>query len=140
MPRLIAWVARVCRSWWGVEVGEPGCGAGLVDEPGDGVPVQRPAVLPRQQQRVLGRDVRGAVVVDQFDQLWVQRQVAVLTELPDRDMQPGSGTDVHHRVGAEAGELADPQPGAHQHLDGDPDQETLVGLGGAEQLGGRGIV
>jgi hypothetical protein len=47
---------------------------------------------------------------------------------------------VHHRVGAEAGELADPQPGAHQHLDGDPDQETLVGLGGAEQLGGRGVV
>jgi hypothetical protein len=36
-------------------------------------PVQRPAVLPRQQQRVFGRDVRGAVVVDQFDQLWVQR-------------------------------------------------------------------
>jgi hypothetical protein len=55
-------------------------------------------------------------------------------------MQPGSGTDVHHRVGAEAGELADSQPGAHQHLDGDPDQETLVGLGGAEQLGGRGVV
>ena len=42
----------------GVDVGEPGCGAGLVDEPGDGVPVQRPAVLPRQQQRVFGRDVR----------------------------------------------------------------------------------
>jgi hypothetical protein len=81
MPRLIAWVARVCRSWWGW-IGRARLGAGLVDEPGDGVPVQRPAVLPRQQQRVFGRDVRDAVVVDQFDQLWVQRQVAVLTELP----------------------------------------------------------
>ncbi len=72
----------------GVDVGQPGGGAGSVDHPGDGVPVQGSAVLPGQQQRVPGRDVRGAVVVDQGDQVRVQRQVAVLAELADRDVQP----------------------------------------------------
>jgi hypothetical protein len=45
----------------------------------------------------------------------VQRQVAVLAELAGRDVQPRPGTDVHDRVGGEAGELADPQPRAQQH-------------------------
>ena len=43
----------------GVDVGQPGGGAGLVDIAGDGVPVRRAAVLPRQQQRVAtGRRAR----------------------------------------------------------------------------------
>ena len=43
----------------GVDVGQPGGGAGLVDVAGDGVPVGRLAVLPRQQQRVArGRRAR----------------------------------------------------------------------------------
>ena len=62
------------------------------------------------------RDLPRAVVIDQLDQLRVQRQVAVLAELPDRDVQPRSGTDLHDRVAAQVGELADPQPGAQQHL------------------------
>jgi hypothetical protein len=33
-----------------------------------------------------------------------------------------------------------PQPGAQQHLDGDPDQLPGFGLGGAQQSGGRGVV
>ena len=55
-----------------------------------------------------GRHVGGAVVVDQLDELGVQRQVAVLAELADRDVQPGRGTDLHDRVGGQGGELADP--------------------------------
>jgi hypothetical protein len=43
----------------GVEVAQPGGGAGPVDHPGDGMPVQRPAVLARQQQRMIRRDVGG---------------------------------------------------------------------------------
>jgi hypothetical protein len=65
----------------GVNMAQPGGGAGPVDHPGDGVPDQRPAVLPGQQQRVGWRDVGGAVLVDEGDQLRVQRQVAVLAEL-----------------------------------------------------------
>ena len=41
----------------------------LVDQPGDGVPVQRTTVLPGQQQRVVGVNVRLAVVLDQSDQM-----------------------------------------------------------------------
>ena len=124
----------------GVDVRQAGGGAGLVDEPGDGVPVQRPAVLPGQQQRVPGGDMGGAVAVDEGDQLGVQGQVAVLVELADRDVQPGPGADVHDGIGLQAGVFADPQPGAQQHLDGDADQHPPVGLGGAQQPGGGGVV
>ena len=55
----------------GVDVGQPGGRTGLVDESGDGVPVQRSAVLARQQQRMLGRDVGAAEVVDEVDDLGV---------------------------------------------------------------------
>ena len=103
----MAWVARVCRSWWGVDVRQAGGGAGLVDQPGDGVPVQRPAVLAGQQQRVVGCDVSGAVVADEGDQVGVQRQVSVVVEFADRDVQPMSGADEHDRIGGQGGELAD---------------------------------
>ena len=124
----------------GVDVGQPGGGAGLVDVAGDGVPVGRLAVLPGQQQRVGGVDVRGAVLVDQGDQVRVQRQVAVLAELADRDVQPRAGADLHDRVGLQAGVLADPQAGAQQHLHRDAHEQALVVLRGAQQFRGAGIV
>src|ERR1035438_7057334 len=138
MPRLIAWVARVCLSWWGWMCGRAGGGAGPVDHPGDGVAVQRAAVLARQQQWVPGGDVLGTVAVDEGDQLGMQGQVAVFAELADGDVQPGPGADEDHSAGLEAGELADPQPGAQQHLDGDPDQHPAVVVGGAQQPGRGG--
>jgi hypothetical protein len=95
-----------------VFVRQPGGRAGPVDHPGDGVPVQSGAVLPGQQQRVLRGDVAGPVVLDQGEQVRVQRQVAVLAQLADRDVQPGRGADRDDGVGAQAGVLADPQPGA----------------------------
>ena len=82
----------------------------------------------------------GAVGVDQGDQLGVQRQVAVLAQLADRDMQPRPGADEHDRIGLQAGEFADPQPGAQQHLDGDADEHPRVGLGGAQEFRGGGVV
>jgi hypothetical protein len=84
--------------------------------------------------------VRAAVVVDQGDQVRVQRQVAVLAELADRDVQPRAGTDLHHGAGAQRGVLADPQAGAQQHLDGDAHQQPLVVPGRAQQLRGAGVV
>ena len=117
-----------------------GGGAGLVDPAGDGVPVGRLAVLPRQQQRIAGCDVTAAVVVDEGDELRVQRQVPVFAELADRDVQPRPGADVHHGVGAQRGVLADPQPGAQQHLHGDAHQQALVVLRGAQQVRGGSVV
>ena len=124
----------------GVDMRQPGGGAGLVDVTGHGVPVGWLAVLPGQQQRVCRIDVTGAVVVDEGDQVGVQRQVTVFTEFADRDVQPWAGADLHDRVGAQRGVLADPQPGAEQHLHGDPHEQALVVLGGAQQPGGAGVV
>ena len=84
--------------------------------------------------------VRGAVVVDQGDQVRVQRQVAVFAELADRDVQPRARADVHHRISAQRGVLADPQARAQQHLHGDAHEQALVVLGGAQQLRGAGVV
>ena len=83
---------------------------------------------------------RGSVLSDQDHQLRMQRQVAVLTKLADRDVQPRCGTDVDHSVRGQGGELADPQPGAQEHLDGDADQQPGLGVGGAEQLRCSGVV
>jgi hypothetical protein len=124
----------------GVDVRQPGGGAGFVDVAGHSVPVGRLAVLPGQQQRVCRIDMTGAVVVDQGDQVRAQRQVAVLAQLADRDVQPRAGADVHDRIGAQGGVLADPQPGAQQHFHGDTHQQPLVVWRGAEQPGGAGVV
>lgn len=70
----------------GLDVAQSRGRAGLVDEPGDGVPIERPAVLPRQEQRVPGRHVRVTIGVNQLDDAGVQRQVAVLVEFADRDV------------------------------------------------------
>jgi hypothetical protein len=99
----------------GVDVGQPGGGAGLAVVAGHGVPAGRLAVLPRQQQRVGRVDVTGAVVIDQGGQVRVQRQVAVLAELAGRDVQPRPGADLDDGVRAQRDVLADPQPGPRQH-------------------------
>ena len=73
-----------------------------------------------------GWDIRGPVLIDQGDQLRVQRQVAVLTELAHGDVQPRPGADQGHVPCGQAGVLADPQPGAQQHLHGDATGGKIV--------------
>jgi hypothetical protein len=54
-----------------------------------------------------GRDVGGAVGVDEVDQLGVQGHVAVLVQPADGDVKPGAGADLNDRIGAQVGELTD---------------------------------
>ena len=124
----------------GVDVADPGGRRGQVEQPGDGVAVQRGAVHPRPQQRVGRVDVRGAVLTDDGDQVGVQGQVAVVVELADGDVEPVPVTDEHDRVGAQRGELPDAQSGAQQDLADDPDQQPALGLGGAQELRSVGVV
>ena len=124
----------------GVDMTQPGGGGGLVDVTGDGMPVGWLAVLAGKQQGVAVGDVTGAVVVDEGDQVRVQRQVAVLAQLADRDVQPRAGADVHDSISAQRGVLAHAQPGAQQHFHGDPHQQALVVLRGAQQPGGGAVV
>ena len=79
-----------------------------------------------------GRDVLLAGGLDQVDHVRVLGQVAVLAELADRDMQPGGGIDGEDVVGRQGGVFADAQPGALQDFHGDPHEQPLVGLGGAQ--------
>ena len=44
-------------------------------------------------------DVPGAVFADQLDQVRVQRQVAVVVQVAQRDVLPVPGADPHRRVG-----------------------------------------
>ena len=107
MPRLMAWVARVCRSWCGWMWASPAAVPALLISR---VTVCRSSGRPFSRgssSGLSGGDVRGAVVADEGDQVRVQRQVAVLVEFADRDVQPVRGADEHDRVGAQGGELAD---------------------------------
>jgi hypothetical protein len=111
-----------------VDVWQAGGGGGFVEVAGDAVPVHRFAVLSRQQEGIVGVDVTFAVVADQVDQVWVQRQVTVIVKFPDRDVQPVPGADLHDRVRTQTGQFADPQPGAQQHLADHPDQHPALRL------------
>ena len=118
----------------GMDVGQPGGAAGAVDQPGDAVPVERAAALVGQQQRVVGVDVGGAVVIDEGDQVRVQRQVAVLVELADGDVQPGAAPIWTIASAGSAVYSLTRRPVRKQHFDDDADQHAGFGLGGAEQL------
>ena len=89
---------------------------------------------------MIWRDVPGPVLVDEGQQLRVQREVAVFAQFADRDVKPRAGADVHDGISAQRGVFADPQPGAQQHLHGDAHEHALVGLGCAQQPGGGGVV
>ena len=52
--------------------------------------------------------VAVAVVADQLDQVRVQRQVPVVVQFAERDVQPVSGADLHDCSGLQVGQLADP--------------------------------
>ena len=105
-----------------VDVPDPGGLGGLVQVAGDGVAVHRLAVLPGQQQRVARGHVALAVVGDQGHQLRVQRDVAVVVQLADRDVQPVPGADLHDRVVLEGDQLADPQAGPDEDFADDADE------------------
>ena len=112
MPRLMAWVARVWRSWWGWMCGSPAAAPALLRIRVTVCRSSGSAVLPGQQQRVLGRDVRGAVVVDQ------RRPGGGAAAGSGRRgaCRPGRAARARRRCARrrrrEGGELADAQPGA----------------------------
>ena len=60
------------------------------------------------------------------DEVGVQRDVAVVAELADRDAQPVAVADLDDGVGGEVAELAGAQAGAGQQLDDEP----VAGVGG----------
>jgi len=72
--------------------------------------------------------------------LWVQWDVAVGAELPERHVQPVRGADLHDRVDREIEELALAKPGPGEELDREPGERVRVLTRGAQQLRGRRVV
>ena len=141
MPRLMAWVARVWRSWCGCTPGRRGCGRRGA--------TMRPMICrsrgPRWSatSRLLAADVvevGGGPGGEQCDQLGVQGHVTVVAELAERDAQPVAGADLHDRVGLEVGELAGPHAGAGQQLDDQAVSGIGTGPGGGHQPGRVAVV
>lgn len=76
------------------------------DDAGDLVPVQRFTVSDDQpvDAVITVRLVAG----NEFDELWVEGDVAVVVELPDRDTKPVATVDEHDSIRCEGAEFTDP--------------------------------
>ena len=72
--------------------------------------------------------------------MWVQWDVAVGAELPERHVQPVRGADLHDRVDGQIEELALAKTGPGEELDREPGERVRVLTRGAQQLRGRGVV
>jgi hypothetical protein len=116
-----------------MDVWQAGGEGGAVDQSGGGVPVELAAVGSWDQPGTVAMDVVGTVVGDQLDQVGVQRDVAVVVQLADRDVQPVPGADLDYGIRAQGDELADPKAGAEQDFADDTDGHLAVRLGRAQQ-------
>ena len=81
-----------------------------------------------------------AVVGDQLDQDRVERDVAVVVELADRDAQPERVADADHGVVAQRGELPGAHAGAGEQLDHQSASRVGVDGEGGHELGGGRVV
>ena len=140
MPRLIAWVARVCRSWWGWTWPIPAAVAAVWTAWSTRVPgIGRPRSVNSSGLFCQSGPV-GEPVVDHGLELRVQRDVAVVVEFADRDPQPVGGADLDDGVGGEAEEFAFAHAGAGQDLDREPAERVGQLPGGGHELRGGGVV
>jgi hypothetical protein len=122
----------------GVHAGDAG-GAG--DDAADDIPVQRPAVVGDQSLVAAGVLEAGCGPGShEGDELAVQRHVAVVAELAERDPEPVAGADLHDGVGFQVGELAGPHAGAGRQFDDEPVAGIAAGPGCGHEPGGVAVV
>jgi hypothetical protein len=84
--------------------------------------------------------VGGGPGGEQLDELGVQRDVAVVAELAQRDAQPVPGADPDHRIGVEIGQFTGPHPGAGEQFDHEAVAGVGAGPGGGHQPGGVPVI
>ena len=123
----------------GMQVTEARPSPGPVHHAGDDVAGERSSAVGEQQPEV-------AVVmacppgVEQREKRRVQRHVAVVVELPDRDPQPPAVSDLHHGVTLERTQLTHAHPGAHEQLEGEPTQRIGLRRHRPGEAGGVAVV
>jgi hypothetical protein len=76
----------------------------------------------------------GEPFVEQHLDLWVERDVAVVVELADRDSEPIGGTDLNDGVDCEAEQFAFAHAGAGEYLDSGAGEQVGVSAGGDQQF------
>ena len=140
MPRLIACVARVCLSLCGETRPIPATLAAFATaastrDTGIGRPCSTKISLLRNSS---GRF--ASQLVEQVLQLRVQGDVTVGVQFAQRDVQPVGRTDLHDGVGGQRQVFALAHTGSSEELDGESHERVVVGAGGLQQLGRRGVV
>ena len=88
----------------GVNVTDPGDLGDTAQHAGDHVPIEATAVKGDEPVKVI---VTVCVVgFEEIDELWVQRDVAVVVQFADRNPQPVPARHQHHGVERQSAELA----------------------------------
>jgi hypothetical protein len=104
---------------------------GLGPEPvqGDGDAPRGDRAMASEQEAVgahLAGPVVGDPVVEQFLQLRMQGDVAVIVKLAHRDPQPIGRADLDHGVDREHPQFAQPHPRPSQQLDNHPGERVRI--------------
>jgi hypothetical protein len=108
------------------------------DVAGDGAAVEGLTVVAFEEHAAAGWSAVVAVVGDELDQDRVQRDVAVVVELADRDAKPERVADADHRVVTQCADLAGAHAGPGEDLDHEPAASVgIVRERGHELRGGR---
>src|SRR5262245_2502007 len=94
---------------------DPGVSSLLTEDLGNAVGGDRTVPFDEQPIRAdVGGTVLGDPVVEQFLDMRVQWDVAVVVELADWDPKPVGGTDLHYRIDCQAEQLTTTDAGAGQ--------------------------
>jgi len=98
------------------------------------------AVLDEQVAAAQAAGSGGDPGVEEILELGMQGDVAVGAQFPQRHVQPVRCPDLHHGIDCEVEEFTLAQAGAGQELHAQADERVVVGPGGLQQLGERGVV
>ena len=140
MPRLIAWVAKVCRRRWGETWPIPAAFGDFGDGPVDAALADALAVLDEQVAAAQAGWSVGEPLVEEVLELRVQGNVAVVAQLAQRHVQPVGGADLYYGIDCEIEEFTFTQAGSGQEFDTQAHERVGVDAGGLQQFGERAVV
>jgi len=125
----------------GVDMADPGSFGDPANHPGDPMPVNGADVVGEEPAVAGDMDsVVGLPPSNEFDQVGMERNIPVVAEFPDWDMQPVVFTDTNDRVGGQVGEFPNPHPGAGQQQHTQFAERVRFDVGLVHELGHGGVV
>ena len=114
----------------GMNVPNPGCLGDSVQHAGDLVSVEAAAVPCDEPVEVV--ITVPLVLVEELNELRVQRDDAVVVKLPDRNAELGPASHVGHCICWEVAEFTNSEPGSDEHLDDETAGWVGIGCGAYE--------